>query len=363
MSAQVVTVALGARAYDIHIGAGVAARAGELVPESLRGRTAFIVTDANVAPVALERVRQGWGGPCHDMILPPGEGTKSPATLLAVLSWLLDHGADRGSVLIALGGGVIGDVAGMAAGLAMRGMPYVQIPTTLLAQVDSAVGGKTAVNMPQGKNMIGVFHQPAAVLCDTDFLASLSPRELRAGYAEIVKYGLIADAPFFEWLEGNGAAVLALDKAAVANAVAVSCAAKARIVAGDERDEGARMLLNFGHTFGHGIEAAVGYDGTVLHGEAVAAGMVMAAEYSQGLGLCGDAARVKAHLAAAGLPVTLAQVLPPHGTDTMIAAMRRDKKMKDGRMVLILTRGIGRAFIAPDADADDVEAFIKGRAA
>jgi 3-dehydroquinate synthase len=292
-------------------------------------------------------------------VLPPGEGTKNPDTLFAVLSWMMANGADRGAVVIALGGGVIGDIAGLAAALALRGMDYIQIPTTLLAQVDSAVGGKTAVNMPQGKNLVGAFHQPAAVICDTDMLATLPPRERRAGYAEIVKYGLIDDAAFFEWLEGNGADVLALKPEAVAHAVAVSCAAKARIVARDERDNDMRMLLNFGHTFAHGIEAAAGYDGSVLHGEAVAAGMAMAADYSQHMGLCGDAARIKSHLEAQGLPTGAAQVLSPDKMGDVIAAMKHDKKAQDGRMTLVLTRGIGKAFIQRDADADSVGQFIK----
>lgn len=359
MTARSVTVALGARSYDIHIGAGLVDRLGALVPAELRARTAFIVTDSHVAPVALARVKAAWDGRSYELVLPPGEGTKSPDTLFAVLSWMMAHGADRGGVVIALGGGVIGDIAGLAAALALRGMAYIQIPTTLLAQVDSAVGGKTAVNMPQGKNMIGVFHQPAAVVCDTDMLATLPERERRAGYAEIVKYGLIDDAAFFEWLEGNGADVLALKAEAVAHAVAVSCAAKARIVAQDERDEGARMLLNFGHTFAHGIETAAGYDGSVLHGEAVAAGMAMAADYSEKLGLCTDAARVKAHLAARSLPTGAAQILPPGRAAAIIAAMKHDKKARDGRMTLILTRGIGRAFIEPQADADDVAEFVR----
>ena len=359
MSTRSVSVALDARSYDIHIGAGLVDRLDDFVPAGLRGRMAFIITDSHVAPVALARVKAAWVGKSYELVLPPGEGTKTPDTLFTVLSWMMANGADRGGIVIALGGGVIGDVAGLAAALALRGITYIQVPTTLLAQVDSAVGGKTAVNMPQGKNLIGVFHQPAAVVCDTDMLATLPERERRAGYAEIVKYGLIDDAAFFEWLETNGADVLALKPEAVIHAVAVSCAAKARIVGQDERDEGARMLLNFGHTFAHGIEAAAGYDGSVLHGEAVAAGMAMAADYSQGLGLCADAARVKAHLAARGLPTGAAQLLPKEKAEDMIAAMKHDKKARNGRMKLILMRGIGRAYIESDADADDVAAFIR----
>ena len=359
MNARTVTVALGARSYDIHIGAGLTGRLGDLVPSAMRGRAAFIITDSHVAPVALARVKAAWAGKSHELVLPPGEGTKTPDTLFAVLSWMMANGANRGAVVIALGGGVIGDIAGLAAALALRGMDYIQIPTTLLAQVDSAVGGKTAVNMPQGKNLVGAFHQPAAVICDTDLLKTLPERERRAGYAEIVKYGLIGDAVFFEWLEQNGADVLSLRPEAVAQAVAVSCAMKARIVEADERDENARMLLNFGHTFAHGIETAAGYDGSVLHGEAVAAGMAMASDYSQALGLCADAGRVKAHLAARGLPTGAAQILPPGRAAEVIAAMRHDKKARGAGMTLILTRGIGKAFVKTDADAEGVDNFIR----
>jgi 3-dehydroquinate synthetase len=244
----------------------------------------------------------------------------------------------------------------------MRGVPYIQVPTTLLAQVDSAVGGKTAVNMPQGKNMVGVFHQPAAVISDTALLSTLPEREMRAGYAEILKYALIDDADFFEWLEKSGAAILAHDTAALAYAVEMACRKKAAIVAQDERDEGLRMLLNLGHTFAHGIEAAAGYNNSVLHGEAVAAGLAMAAEFSQGQGLCDDAARVCAHLQARGLPTGWRDLLPTTAADDMIAAMSRDKKARGGRMTFILSRGIGQAFVARDIDMNDVTRFIKGSA-
>ncbi|MBU0859133.1 MAG: 3-dehydroquinate synthase, partial [Alphaproteobacteria bacterium] len=255
---QVVTVALADRAYDIHIGAGILGQMTAHVPVPLHERTAFIITDRHVAPYVSAPIKAQWPGRSYELVLPPGEASKNPDTLHFVLSWMLSNGADRGAVVIAAGGGVIGDLAGLAAALLMRGVPYIQVPTTLLAQVDSAVGGKTAVNMPQGKNMIGAFHQPAAVISDTALLRSLPEREMRAGYAEILKYALIDDADFFAWLEDNGAAILAHDPAALAYAVDRACRKKAAIVAQDERDEGVRMLLNLGHTFAHGIEAAAG---------------------------------------------------------------------------------------------------------
>ena len=361
MTGQVVTVPLGRRAYDIHIGAGILAAPGDAVPGHLRGRAAFIITDAHVAPHWLAPLKAGWWGTAHELVLPPGEATKTPDTLMFVLSWLLAAGAGRDSVVIALGGGVVGDVAGLAAALLARGTPYIQIPTTLMAQADSAVGGKTAVNMPQGKNMIGAIHQPSAVICDTDTLGTLSTREIRAGYAEIVKYGAIRDEGFFAWLESNGEKVIAGDKAAVIHAIAASCRHKAEIVAKDEEDADVRMLLNFGHTFAHGIEAFGGYDGTVLHGEAVAAGMVMASRLSRSLGFCaeGDVARLAAHIAACGLPTGLRGLVPEGAVDEILVAMRRDKKAAAGRPVFILTRGIGKAFISRDAAMTDAEDIIR----
>ena len=263
---------------------------------------------------------------------------------------------------MALGGGVVGDITGFAAGIVLRGLDFVQVPTTLLAQVDSSVGGKTGINTPRGKNLVGLFHQPRLVLADVGTLGTLGTRQLRAGYAEVIKYGLIDDATFFAWLETHGAAVCAGDREAQIHAVRVSCAAKAAIVAADEREAGRRALLNLGHTFGHALEAETGYDGTLLHGEAVAAGMMLAFDLSVRLGLCpaGDTARVRRHLEAVGLPCAFA-ALPARrwSADTLTAHMTRDKKVRDGRTVFVLARGIGKAFVSRDVDIDDVRQLLR----
>jgi len=293
------------------------------------------------------------------IVLPAGEGSKNFEQLQYILSAALERGLDRRAALVALGGGVIGDITGFAAATLMRGIDFVQIPTTLLAQVDSSVGGKTGINMPQGKNLVGAFCQPRAVLIDTDVLQSLPPREMRAGYAEVVKYGLIDNPDFFAWLETNGAALLSGDVSAQRESIAISCAAKAKIVAEDEREEkDIRALLNLGHTFGHALEKLGGYDGRLLHGEAVAIGCLWAARFSALRRLCpaADVARIETHLQAAGM-----MTAPPFEVlvDDIMNAMRGDKKSQDGRITLVLMRGIGQAFVARDTDEQELFGFLK----
>ena len=360
MSGDVVRVELGIRGYDIHVGPGLLARAGALIaPFAPEGRV-FVVTDETVARLhapALEAGLAAAGLGAIRLTLPPGEATKSWTQLGTLLERLLDHRPERRSLLVALGGGVIGDLTGLAASLLLRGVDFVQVPTTLLAQVDSAVGGKTAVDARHGKNLIGAFHQPRLVLADLDALATLPARELRAGYAEIAKYGLIDDPAFFAWCEANAASLLGGDAAALGHAVAVSCRAKARVVGADEREADARMLLNLGHTFAHAFEAALGFDAALLHGEAVAIGIALAFELSAALGLCppDDATRVRRHLASAGLPTA-----PPRnaaGPDRLVELMAQDKKARGG-LTFILARGIGRAFVARDVPADAVRGLL-----
>ncbi|MBL8836302.1 MAG: 3-dehydroquinate synthase [Alphaproteobacteria bacterium] len=352
---QTVRVELGARAYDVHIGRGLLERAPALLAPVLRERRIFVVSDETVAAAhwpRLERALGQAGIAATLVVLPPGERTKDFAHLELLLDRILDRQPERRSLLLALGGGVIGDLVGLAASLLLRGVDFVQVPTTLLAQVDSSVGGKTAIDTRHGKNLVGSFHQPRLVLADLDALATLPARERRAGYAEIVKYGLIDEPAFFDWLERNGAGVVDGDEAAQAHAVAQSVRAKARIVAADEREGGARALLNLGHTFGHAIETAQGFGG-LLHGEAVGVGMVLAFDLSVRLGLCPaeDAARLRRHLGALGMAVA-----PPPGLDPrrLVALMGHDKKVQDGRITFILARGIGRAFVTADVPADAV---------
>lgn len=367
MTSRTVHLDLGARAYDIHIGENLLREVGKIAGVRLEGHPAFIITDENVAEThaaALHKALQGSGTTTvHMLTLPAGERTKSFAQYERVLGWLLDNGVDRGSTLFAVGGGVIGDLGGFAAATVMRGIAFVQVPTTLLAQVDSAVGGKTGLNMPQGKNLVGAFYQPDAVICDLNTLRTLPRREILAGYAEILKYALINDAAFFEWLESGGAgALIEHEPEAVIKAVEMSCRKKADIVAADERESGARALLNLGHTFGHALEVVAGYDGRLLHGEAVAIGMVLAFRLSVRMGLCtqDDATRLEAHLAKVGLPTEISMIFPPlpGDSDAILAAMRRDKKADSGRIAFILARGIGEAFIERGVDMDDVRAVI-----
>jgi 3-dehydroquinate synthase len=341
-------VELGDRRYPIYIGPGLLARPEWLIP-CIPGRQALVVSNTTVAPLYLDPVRAALEGLRQEVvILPDGEQYKTLDTLSEIFTALLNQRFDRHCTIIALGGGVIGDMAGFAAACYQRGVHFIQIPTTLLAQVDSSVGGKTAVNHPLGKNMIGAFYQPLCVLADTDTLATLPDRELSAGLAEVIKYGLIRDRPFLEWLEANLEALMARDAAALSEAIERSCRNKAEIVAADERETGERALLNLGHTFGHAIETGVGY-GEWLHGEAVATGMVMAADLSARLGWLNrqQVERVRRLLERARLPVQPPSQLTP---DDFLRLMAVDKKVKDGRLRLILLRDLGQSVIADDVD-------------
>ncbi|MEQ8965718.1 MAG: 3-dehydroquinate synthase [Azospirillaceae bacterium] len=362
---ETVPVELGARRYEIRIGPGLIDRAGALMRPVLPRPRVIVIADERVRALHGDRLARALAEAdirADVLPVPPGEASKSFDRLGALLDALLGLGIERGDTVVAFGGGVIGDLAGVTAALALRGLPFVQIPTSLLAQVDSAVGGKTGVNSRHGKNLIGAFHQPRLVLSDTAVLDSLSARELRAGYAEIVKYGAIDRPAFFDWLESEGRAVIDGDTAARIHAIAESCRAKAEVVAADERESGRRALLNLGHTFGHALEAETGYSDRLLHGEGVALGMVLAFTLSARLGLCppADAERVAAHLAAVGLPTGLDAIgLGPDDAEALIAHMTRDKKVADGRTTFVLARGIGRAFTSRDVDPADVAAVLR----
>jgi 3-dehydroquinate synthase len=348
-------VALGSRAYPIHIGAGLIGRA-ELYREYLSGGSAAIVTNAVVGPLYLEAVKKALhGARITEIVVPDGEQAKGWETLQRVFDALLAARCGRDTLLVALGGGVVGDLAGFAAAVYQRGIDFVQVPTTLLAQVDSSVGGKTAINHPRGKNMIGAFHQPRAVIADLATLDTLPERELRAGLAEVIKHGLALDAEFFQWLEQNIDKLLGRDRGALAHAVRRSCELKAAIVAADEREAGARALLNLGHTFGHAIEAGTGY-GTWLHGEAVAAGMVMAAELSLNMKLLGkgDVARVRSLVSKAGLPVKA----PPLRPEELLALMSVDKKAAKGVTRFVVLDRVGTARLRADVEENAVRAAI-----
>jgi len=356
---KTLNVDLGSRSYPIHIGPGLLERA-ELLHPVLRGQRLVVVTNETVAPLHGQRLRALLEG--HPLIwieLPDGEQHKTLATVESILTRMLESRLDRGSTLIAFGGGVVGDIAGFAAAIYQRGIDFVQVPTTLLSQVDSSVGGKTGVNHPLGKNMIGAFHQPRAVIIDTDTLRTLPERELRAGVAEIIKYGLIQDADFFAWLEEHLEALLALSPDVVSEAIQRSCACKAEVVASDERESGRRAILNLGHTFGHAIEAGMGY-GQWLHGEAVGTGMAMAARMSERMGWISTPERERAErlLARAGL----ALVPPPELTaERFRELMAIDKKVMDGRLRLVLLRGIGSAVVTGDFSADALNATLPAR--
>jgi 3-dehydroquinate synthase len=370
MSHVTVPVALGARSYDIHVGAGLLLKADEHILPVLRQKRAVIVTDENVAGlhlVKLEAALDRAGVKRDTIVLPPGEHTKDFSFLQKLLNDLLDLGVERRTMLIALGGGVIGDLTGFAASVVRRGVDYVQVPTTLLAQVDSSVGGKTAINSGKGKNLIGAFYQPIHVVADTALLDTLPKRDFRAGYAEVVKYGLLGDREFFEWLEANWQDVFAGGPARGnlpaprEYAVLKSVQAKADIVARDEHEHGDRMLLNLGHTFGHAFEAAAGYSTRLLHGEAVALGMSLAFEFSARKGLIpqADADRVIKHLAAVGLPTHVKDVPGEWpDVDAMMELISQDKKVKRGRLTFILVRGIGQAFVTRDVEAAEIRAFL-----
>lgn len=370
MSVETVAVSLGMRGYDIHIGEGLLENAGAYLAPLLKRQRIVVVTDENVAAAQGARLKAGLsahGIEFEFITLGPGEQTKSFSELERLTGALLDLGVERQDLVLAFGGGVIGDLTGFACAILRRGCRFAQAPTTLLAQVDSAVGGKTAINVPQGKNLVGAFYQPAVVLADTTALDTLPSRELRAGYAEVVKYGLINDRSFFEWLENNGANLLSREGAEARRyAVKKSCEAKAAIVAEDEREHGARALLNLGHTFGHALEGAYGYSDKLLHGEAVALGMALAFDYSVRLGLCKteDAARVKAHLKASGLPASMADLPDENITaEDLMTLMQQDKKREAGKLTLILAYGIGEAHIVKNADTDDLLAFWKEKTA
>ncbi len=352
--------------YNIHIGRELLGDFVSFIPFDLKGRSLFVLTDENTTnPYGMSVYQTLKSSGAHSvqiLTLPAGEQTKSMAALEQVLSWLLDHGVGRDSVLFTVGGGVIGDLGGFAAAVILRGISFVQIPTTLLAQVDSAVGGKTGLDMAQGKNLVGAFHQPVSVVCDMDVLETLPRRELLSGYAEIVKYALIDDPAFFVWLEKNGQGVCEREPEALARAIELSCRKKAEIVEADEKEQNVRALLNLGHTFAHALEAAAAYDGRLLHGEAVAIGMVLAFRLSVCEGHCPeeDAKRVEVHLAAMGLPTAIHMIFPPLDCDavTLMALMKRDKKVEKGQNHFVVLRGIGKAYISADVDWDIVEQVI-----
>jgi len=360
----IVPVTLGERSYDVRIEAGLLDRAGEALAPYATKRPFLVVTDAHVAQAQWPRLSAALGRTGLDaelVVLPAGESTKSWAQLEALTDRMILHGIERRDHVIALGGGVIGDLVGFAAAIVKRGCHFIQIPTTLLAQVDSSVGGKTAINSRAGKNLLGAFHQPSLVLIDPDTLDTLGPRETRAGYAEVAKYGLIDDAGFFAWCEAHGPALLEGDAPARITAIARSVAAKAAIVADDEREtSGRRALLNLGHTFGHALEAETGFSDALLHGEAVAAGMALAFDYSARRGECpvADARRVTAHLRAVGLPASLADAGVRARGARLVEHMLHDKKMSAGTLPFLLARGIGQTYLAQDVDLADVAAFL-----
>jgi 3-dehydroquinate synthase len=359
----IVNVPLGARGYDIAIGRGLIAELGTRIAALRPGAAAAIVSDETVAGRYLaqaEAALNSAGVRASPVVVPAGEASKSWRVLEGVCEQLLAARIERGDLVVALGGGVVGDLAGFAAAIVRRGLSVVQVPTTLLAQVDSSVGGKTGINSAHGKNQIGAFHQPILVIADTALLDTLPARVFRAGYAEVVKYGLIGDAGFFAWLEANWRDVLGGGPARE-HAIATSCRAKAITVANDERETGERALLNLGHTFGHALEAAAGLSDRLLHGEAVSIGMALAFAFSARRGLVApaEAARVERHLAAAGLPTRPSDIAGEWpGADAVMALMAQDKKARRGKLTLILARGIGASFVAPDADPAEVRAFL-----
>ncbi len=361
----VVPVALGNRSYEILIGPGLVHSAGPMIASRFKGARTAVVADQTVAGLHLQALESSLAAEVVHLgsaIVPPGEASKGFAELARLSERLLELGVERGDLVIALGGGVTGDLAGFAASILRRGVRLVQMPTTLLAQVDSSVGGKTGINTASGKNLIGTFHQPRLVIADTAVLSTLSPREFRSGYAEVAKYGLLGNAEFFGWLEQNWPAIHAASCPERTRAIEVSCRAKAELVARDETETGERALLNLGHTFGHALEASAGYTARLLHGEAVSIGMVLAFILSEELGLAprGSAARVETHLQATGLPTRIAHV---RGTDrpevaTLMRLMAQDKKVKSGQPTLILVRGIGKAFISRDVSWTELESFL-----
>ena len=361
---ETVDVHLGDRSYTIHIGTGLLAQAGEMIAPMLRRKRVAVVTDENVAALHLETLRAGMkaqGIEMSALVLPAGETTKSWQYIQETVEWLLAEKVERDDIVIAFGGGVIGDLAGFAASILRRGVRFVQIPTSLLAQVDSSVGGKTGINSPHGKNLVGAFYQPQMVLADTDMLDTLTARDFLAGYGEVIKYGLLGDGAFFEWLEKNAAAMAAGDVAKRIYAVRHSCQMKADIVARDEKERGDRALLNLGHTFCHALEAATGYSDRLLHGEGVSIGCALAFETSMRMGLCSQEApsRVREHLKSMGMKVDLADIagdLPD--ADALVELMGQDKKVVDGQIAFIMARSIGDAFVSRDVDLDVVRSVL-----
>lgn len=366
---RTISVGLDARAYEVLVGPGLIDRAGALMAPHLPRRRTAVVTDTHVEALHAARLcaaLEAAGIVASVITLPAGEETKSWEGLAELSDRLLALNLDRGDAIVALGGGVIGDLTGFAAAIYKRGIDFIQVPTTLLAQVDSSVGGKTAIDTPRGKNLIGAFHQPRLVLADLDVLATLPDREMRCGYAEVIKYGLLGDRAFFDWLEANGAAVLAREPKALLHAVARSVEMKAEIVAEDEREAGRRALLNLGHTFAHALEAETGFGEALKHGEAVAIGMTMAFRFSATLGHCSgqEAERAARAIAASGL-ATDGRALPgwPFAADRLIEHMAQDKKAEGGRLTFILARAVGDAFVARDVDRAALRAFLKSEGA
>jgi 3-dehydroquinate synthase len=360
---ETIRVALGTRSYDIIIGERLLDAAGGFIVSTLPGARSAVVSDANVAALYLPRLKASLGGLfLGDVVVAPGEQSKSFPVLAEVCERLLELGVERGDMVIALGGGVVGDLAGFAASILRRGVRLVQMPTTLLAQVDSSVGGKTGIDTSQGKNLIGSFHQPSLVLADISVLATLAPREFRAGYAEVMKYGLLGDAAFFTWLEQTWPQIFSGEGGPRASAIATSVRAKAAIVEADEREEsGTRALLNLGHTFGHALEAFAGYSYRLLHGEAIAIGMRLAFTFSAEQGLCpaDDVARVERHLAEVGLPGRIADIpgIKP-APEQLLKLMAQDKKVKGGKLALVLVRGIGQAYVEHDVPMETLTGFL-----
>lgn len=365
-----IEVALGNRSYDILIDSGLLQHAGTLISQLRPDVKCSIVTDENVAQhhlAPLQKALSSSNIPSEAIILPPGEGTKSFNALSSLVETLLSHEIERGDLVIALGGGVIGDLAGFAASILRRGVDFVQIPTSLLAQVDSSVGGKTGINSNYGKNLIGAFHQPILVLCDLDVLTTLEPRQFRAGYAEVVKYGLIKNEEFFTWLQTNRNEIYALDKQSLTHAIQTSCSMKANIVALDEKEHGVRALLNLGHTFGHAFESLTGYGDKLLHGEAISIGMVLAFEFADKLGICkpSETQKVTAHFKAANLPTRIEDIpgAQEFTSKMLIEKMRQDKKVERGDMVFILPHKIGKAVVTRQISEPTLHDFLEEKLA
>lgn len=359
------SVDLGDRDYEIKIGSGLLATSGEHITPHLKRKKVAIVSDENVAAQHLEELQNGLRSQNIESVvftLPAGEQTKSWESIEATVEWLISQRVERDDVVIAFGGGVIGDLVGFAAAILRRGVDFIQIPTSLLAQVDSSVGGKTGINSPLGKNLIGAFHQPRLVLADIDVLQTLPDREFISGYGEVMKYGLLGDAQFFEWLENNALSMRSGNSAELVNAIFICCQMKSEIVSRDEKEHGERALLNLGHTFGHALEAATGYSDRLLHGEGVAIGCGLAFELSQRLGFCSqeEPSRVRAHLAAMGMKKDLKDIsgdLPD--ANGLVNLMMQDKKVQDGKVTFILAEGIGKAFVAKDVDMSIVRSVVQ----